>query len=98
MVGHYSPAGSTRPTLSNEKVLVRAKPHPSRKALRIMAVEVVGGAEARPKGLGNLRPAISTLMSTASMAQWKRGSVGTPGMSSPWRDYRDRRYQVTQRD
>ncbi|TNN60410.1 hypothetical protein EYF80_029399 [Liparis tanakae] len=49
-------------------VLVKAKPHPCSKALLIMAVLVVGGADARPNGLGNLIPHTSTLMSTWSMA------------------------------
>ena len=41
-------------SLSREKVLVTAKPHPASKALRTIGQEVVGGAEARPKGFGNL--------------------------------------------
>lgn len=55
-------------TLSSANVLVRAKPHPCSKALLIMAVLVVGGAEARPNGLGNLILQTSTLMSTSSIA------------------------------
>ena len=41
-------------SLSREKVLVTAKPHPASKALRTIGQEVVGGAEARPNGFGNL--------------------------------------------
>lgn len=55
-------------TLSNPKVLVKAKPHPCSKALLIIAVLVVGGAEARPNGFGNFIPQTSTLMSTWSIA------------------------------
>lgn len=55
-------------TLSKPNVLVRAKPHPCSKALLIIAVLVVGGAEASPNGLGNLIPQTSRLMSTSSMA------------------------------
>ena len=55
---------------------MRANPQPCSKALRIMAVEVVGGAEARPKGLGKRMPQRSTLMSTVSMEQWNRGRLG----------------------
>lgn len=73
-------------TLSRPKVLVRAKPQPCSKALRIMAALVVGGALASPNGLGNLIPHISTLMSTASMAQWNRGSLGAVLIVLPWRD------------
>ena len=51
-------------TLFSPNVLVRAKPHPCSKALLIIAVLVVGGADARPNGLGNLIPQTSTLMST----------------------------------
>lgn len=51
-------------TLSSPNVLVKAKPHPCSKALLIIAVLVVGGAEARPNGLGNFIPHTSTLMST----------------------------------
>lgn len=56
-------------TLSSEKVLVTAKPQPCSKALRIIAVLVVGGALAKPNGLGNLSPHTSTLMSTVSMGE-----------------------------
>lgn len=56
-------------TLSNENVLVRAKPQPCSKALRIMAALVVGGALASPNGLGNVMPHIFTLMSTVSMGE-----------------------------
>ncbi len=41
-----------RSTLSNEKVLVSAKPQPCSKALRIMVVLVVGGAAGQPKRVG----------------------------------------------
>jgi hypothetical protein len=42
-------------TLSRENVLVTAKPHPASKARRTIGHEVAGGAEARPKGFGNLQ-------------------------------------------
>lgn len=73
-------------TLSRPKVLVRAKPQPCSKALRIMAALVVGGALASPNGLGNLIPHISTLMSTVSIAQRNRGSLGVVLTVLPWRD------------
>lgn len=76
-------------TLSRPKVLVRAKPQPCSKALRIMAALVVGGALASPNGLGNLIPHISTLMSTVSMAQWNKGSLGVVLTVLPWRDCRE---------
>ena len=41
-------------SLSSEKVLVTANPHPASKARRTIGHEVVGGAEANPKGFGNL--------------------------------------------
>jgi hypothetical protein len=40
-----------------------------------MAEAVVGGALARPKGLGNLRPQMFTLRSTRSMAGSIEGQV-----------------------
>lgn len=61
--------GSKMRTLSREKVLVRAKPQPCSKALRIIAALVVGGALARPNGFRNLIPHTSTLMSTVSMGE-----------------------------
>lgn len=76
-------------TLSRPKVLVRAKPQPCSKALRIMGVLVVGGALASPNGLGNLIPHISMLMSTVSMAQWNKGSLGVVLTVLPWRDCRE---------
>jgi len=42
-------------SLSSAKVLVTANPHPASKARRTIGQEVVGGAEASPKGLGNLK-------------------------------------------
>lgn len=77
-------------TLSRPKVLVRANPQPCSKALRIMAALVVGGALASPNGLGNLIPHISTLMSTVSMAQWNKGSLGVALTVLPWRDWREK--------
>lgn len=56
-------------TLSRAKVFVTAKPHPCSNARRIMAVAVVGGAEANPKGFSNFMPHISTDMSTLSIAE-----------------------------
>ncbi len=64
-------------SLSLEKVLVTAKPQPARKARAIMSLEVVGGAEARPKGFGNLTPATVTERSTSSMMVWNLGRRGT---------------------
>ena len=45
----------TSPTLSSPNVLVTQKPQPASKARLIMGAEVVGGADASPKGLGNLQ-------------------------------------------
>ena len=42
-------------SLSREKVLVTANPHPASKARRTIGQEVVGGAEAKPNGFGNLK-------------------------------------------
>jgi hypothetical protein len=55
-------------SLSRENVLVTAKPQPASNALLTIGQEVVGGAEARPKGFGNLIPQTSTLKSTLSMS------------------------------
>jgi len=82
-------------TLSRPKVLVRANPQPCSKALRIMAALVVGGALASPNGLGNLIPHISTLMSTVSMVQWNRGSLGVVLTVLPWRDCRENTHVQT---
>lgn len=54
-------------TLYKTKVLVTAKPHPAAKARRIIALEVVGGAEAKPNGFSNFNPQISILRSTSSI-------------------------------
>ena len=48
------------------KVLVTAKDQPASNARRIIALEVVGVADASPNGFSNLRPATSKLMSTLS--------------------------------
>lgn len=53
-----------------------ANPHPCSKALRIIAVLVAGGAEAKPNGFSNLIPHISTERSTSSISVWKSGSFG----------------------
>ena len=66
-------------TLSKAKVLVTTKPQPSLNALRIIGAEVVGVALARPHGLGNLSPQISTLVSTRSMGVKNIGSFGVSG-------------------
>eukprot|EP00977_Amphora_coffeiformis_P027867 scaffold34653_cov254-Amphora_coffeaeformis.AAC.3 len=50
------------------KVLVTANPHPWAKARAIISHDVVGGALARPKGLGNLTPQMVTEMSTLSIS------------------------------
>lgn len=54
-------------TLYKTKVLVTAKLHPASKARRIIALEVVGGAEAKPNGFSNFNPQISILRSTSSI-------------------------------
>jgi hypothetical protein len=54
-------------TLSNPKVLVTAKAQPFSKDLRIIAHDVVGGADAKPKGFSNFIPHISILRSTSSI-------------------------------
>ena len=74
-------------TLSREKVLVTAKLHPASNARRIIAELVVGVAEARPNGFSNLRPHISTLMSTRSTGVKNFGSWGSAEMNRPWRDW-----------
>ena len=55
-------------SLFSENVLVTLKPQPDWNERRIMGAEVVGGAEARPNGLGKRSPQISTLRSTKSTA------------------------------
>jgi len=65
--------------LSKEKVFVIAKAQPASKARRIIALEVQGGAEARPKGFSNFIPHISTLRSTLSTAVWNFGNCGISG-------------------
>jgi hypothetical protein len=61
-------------TLSSENVLVTAKPQPASNERRIMALEVAGGADASPNGLGNFMPHTSTLKSTSSIGVWNFGS------------------------
>jgi hypothetical protein len=56
-----------------------------------MAVLVVGGALARPKGFGKVMPHISTLMSTMSMAQLNRGRAGVLSTVWLWRDCREQK-------
>eukprot|EP01137_Pigoraptor_chileana_P009089 Opistho-2@56828 len=70
-------------SLSRANVFVTAKPQPTSNARRIIAEVVVGGALARPKGLGNLMPQTSTLTSTASMGVQKMGSETFLGMGIP---------------
>ncbi|CAD8146442.1 unnamed protein product [Paramecium octaurelia] len=55
-------------SLSKTKVFTTAKPHPSQNALFIIGYEVVGGAEAKPKGLGKLTPRILILRSMLSIS------------------------------
>jgi hypothetical protein len=59
------------------------KPHPSSMARRHIGAEVVGGADARPNGLGNLSPQMSTLRSTASISVKNGGSAGVFPTSTP---------------
>lgn len=66
-------------SLSNEKVLVKAKAHPSAKALLIIGYDVVGGAEAKPNGFGILTPAISDEISTSSIGVQNEGNSGVAG-------------------
>lgn len=60
-------------TLSSEKVLVRANPHPCPKARRIIPALVpelrAGWRAGQPEQVGNLIPYISTLTSTMSMGE-----------------------------
>ena len=56
-------------TLYNENVLVTTNPQPASKARRIIAPDVVGGAEARPNGFSNFKPQISTLISISSIGE-----------------------------
>lgn len=70
-------------TLSKEKVFVTANAQPASKALRIIALEVDGGADANPKGLINFIPHISTLISTLSIGVKNFGSWGSSEIFTP---------------
>ena len=70
-------------------VLVTAKLHPASNARLIMADEVVGVAEASPKGFSNLSPATSTKTSTWSTGVKNLGSWGSGGMNSPCNDWEE---------
>ena len=54
-------------SFSREKVLVTVKPQPASNDRRIMGPEVVGGADAKPKGFGKRIPQMSTETSTRSI-------------------------------
>jgi hypothetical protein len=72
-------------TLSKENVFVTANAQPASKALRIIALEVLGGADASPNGLMNFIPHISTLISTSSIGVQNFGSWGSSGTFTPTR-------------
>jgi hypothetical protein len=72
-------------TLSKENVFVTANAQPASKALRIIALEVAGGADANPNGLMNFIPHISTLISTSSTGVWNFGSWGSSETFTPTR-------------
>lgn len=55
-------------TLFKPNVLVTTKPQPCSKLRLIIAVDVTGGADARPNGFSNLIPQISTDKSTLSIS------------------------------
>lgn len=74
-------------TLSRANVLVTANAQPASNALLIIAELVVGVAEASPKGFSNLRPTISTLMSTKSTGVKKLGSLGVVSTYNPCKDW-----------
>lgn len=70
-------------TLSKENVFVTANAQPASKALRIIALEVDGGADANPNGLINFIPHISTLISTLSIGVKNFGSWGSSETFTP---------------
>jgi hypothetical protein len=70
-------------SLSSTKVLVTANPQPCSNALLIMGYDVVGGAEANPKGLLNFTPAIVTPRSTKSTSVKNPGRTGVSPTSTP---------------
>lgn len=57
------------------------KPQPASKARRIIGPEVVGGAEARPKGFGNLKIMVQDYMlckcSRDKISEWKSQGMKT---------------------
>lgn len=70
-------------TLSRAKVFVTAKLHPASKDLRIIALVVAGGAEAKPNGFSNFIPRSSMLRSTSSIGVWNFGNSGSLGTEFP---------------
>ena len=68
---HSAYLGATLITisLSNEKVLVTANPHPASNPRLIIGQVVAGGAEANPKGFKNFNPHKDTLKSISSIGE-----------------------------
>lgn len=66
-------------SLSSTQVLITAKSYPMSKERAIIGYDVVGGAEAKPKGFAILTPQISVCKSTASISVKNPGSYGVAG-------------------